>query len=134
MTDQDRMEEEGQRELLERIRIYCLCFPGTSERASHGAPTFYVGGKKSFAQYHNNHHQDGRIALWCAAAAGMQPILVELDPGIYFVPPYVGHLGWVGIRLDRSAGWDTIAGVIGDAYLARASKKYIESLRAERSV
>jgi hypothetical protein len=109
--------------MLEQIRTLCLSFPGTSERISHGAPTFFINDKKSFIQYHNNHHGDGKIALWCAAPAGMQSMLVEAEPSIYYVPAYVGHLGWVGVRLDRNAEWEAIARVIEDAYLTRAPKK-----------
>ncbi|MGF7032562.1 hypothetical protein J2T17_003485 [Paenibacillus mucilaginosus] len=120
------MTEKSQEELLDRIRAYCLSFPGTDERLSHGAPTFFVSGKKSFVPYYHNHHQDGRIALWCAAPSGVQSMLAESEPEMYFIPPYVGHLGWIGMRLDRGADWEAIAGVITDAYLCRAPKKYIE--------
>jgi hypothetical protein len=109
--------------LLEQIRQYCLLLPETTERVSHGSPTFFVRDKKSFVQYHNNHHDDGRIALWCSAQPGIQPMLVESNPDIYFLPPYVAHLGWIGLRLDRNAGWEEIASVIGDAYLTKAPAK-----------
>lgn len=117
---------------LERVRQLCLSFPGTSERESHGAPSFFIDGKKSFVQYRNNHHGDGKIALWCAAPPGVQAMLVESDPELYYVPAYVGHLGWVGLRLDRHAEWEEIAGVIGDAYLARAPKKYVQLIAADK--
>lgn len=109
---------------LDEVRTLCLSFPGTSERDSHGAPTFFIQNKLSFVQYRNNHHGDGRLALWCAAAPGTQATLTEAEPELYFVPPYVGHLGWIGLRLDRHAKWEDIAVTIGDAYLARAPKKY----------
>ena len=110
--------------LFERIRSLCLSFPGTVERESHGAPSFFIDGKKCFAQYRVNHHGDGRIALWCAAPPGMQSVLKVSDPDRYFIPPYVGHLGWLGLRLDRGAEWDEIAGALEDAYLGKAPKKY----------
>lgn len=108
--------------LLAQIRQLCLSFPQTNERVSHGSPTFFVRDKKSFVQYHWYHHGDGRIALWCAAAPGVQGMLVESNSEIYFLPPYVAHLGWVGIRLDRNASWEEIASIIGDAYAAKAPK------------
>lgn len=108
--------------LLERIRQLCLSFPETNERLSHGSPTFFIRDKKSFVQYHWYHHDDGRIALWCAAASGVQSMLVESNPEIYFLPPYVAYLGWVGLRLDRNAEWEEIASVIGDAYMTKAAK------------
>lgn len=117
------MNETNDNPLLDKVRTLCLSFPGTSERISHGAPTFFVNEKKSFVQYHNNHHGDGKIALWCAAPSGVQAMLVEAEPDIYYVPAYVGHLGWIGVRLDREAKWVDIAGVIGSAYMTRAPKK-----------
>jgi hypothetical protein len=114
------------KELFEKIRDLCLSLPGTSERMSHGAPTFFINDKLSFVQYRVNHHGDGRIALWCSAPSGVQSILVESTPETYFRPPYVGHLGWIGLRLDREATWSDIMGIIEEAYLNRAPKKYRE--------
>jgi hypothetical protein len=68
----------------------------------------------------DNHHHDGRLALWCAAAAGVQAALVDADPDRYFVPPYVGHRGWIGVRLDRGLEPDEVAGVLEDAHEAAA--------------
>jgi hypothetical protein len=102
---------------LERVREVCFGLPGATERPSHGSPAFFVG-KRSFVMFMDNHHHDGRLALWCAAAAGVQEALVGADPDRYFVPPYVGHRGWIGVRLDRGLGWDNVAGVIEDAHEA----------------
>lgn len=117
-------ESPNHRALFEQIKSLCLSFPGTSERMSHGGPTFFIDDKSSFVQYRVNHHGDGRIALWCSAPSGVQSTLVESDAEIYFIPPYVGHRGWIGMRLDRHAEWEEIANVIGDAYLSKAPKKY----------
>jgi hypothetical protein len=118
---------------LERVRALCLALPQASERASHGRPAFFVGGKRSFVSFMDNHHHDGRLALWCAAPAGMQAALVESDPAVYFVPPYVGHRGWVGVRLDRGLDWDAVAGVVEDAYAAVAPARLLEQAAALRS-
>ncbi|KIL37872.1 phosphoribosylglycinamide formyltransferase [Gordoniibacillus kamchatkensis] len=117
---------------LPRIREFCLSLPATSERLSHGAPTFFIEEKRSFAAYRNNHHGDGKVALWCAAPPGAQSTLVASAPDWYYIPAYVGHLGWVGLRLDRDAGWDEIAGAIESAYLARAPKKWIDFVKERR--
>ena len=111
---------------LDRARALCLALPETSERLSHGAPTFFIGGNRSFATFHDDHHGDGRLAIWAAAPPGMQAMLVEAAPEHYFVPAYVGHRGWVGVRLDRDLAWDEIAGVIEDAWLTRAAKRLAE--------
>jgi hypothetical protein len=118
-------------EALERVRAICLGLPETSERLSHGAPTFFVRGKRSFAMVLDNHHGDGRFALWCAAPDGMQRSLVEAEPERYFVPPYVGTRGWLGVRLDRGLGWDEIAGILEDAFAEVAPPQLVEAARRD---
>jgi hypothetical protein len=116
--------------ILKRLRGICLAFPESSERLSHGAPTFFVRGKKAFLMVLTDHHGDGRFAIWCAAADGMQGMLVDADPERFFVPPYVGHRGWLGLRLDRSLDWDELAGIAEDAYAEVAPTKLVEAARA----
>ena len=112
MVDVDR--------ILGRVRTICLGLPQTSERRSHGAPTFFVREKRAFLMVLDNHHGDGRFAIWCAAPDGIHQALVDSDPERFFVPPYVGHRGWVGMRLDRPFEWDELAGLAEDAYAERA--------------
>jgi hypothetical protein len=112
--------------ILRRLRGICLAFPEVEERPSHGAPTFFVRGKKPFVMVLTNHHGDGRFAIWCAAGEGTQAMLVEADPERFFVPPYVGHRGWLGVRLDRELDWDELAGICEDAYCAVAPQRLIE--------
>jgi hypothetical protein len=114
---------------LQRIRRMCLALPETSERVSHGAPTFFIREKRSFVTFQDDHHGDGRLAIWAAAPPGMQAMLVDGAPEGYFVPPYVGHMGWVGVHLDHGLDWDEIAGVVEDAWLTRAPKRLADSLR-----
>jgi hypothetical protein len=90
---------------IERVRRICLALPETSERLSHGEPTFFVN-KKVFVMFANNHHNDGRIAVWLAAPPGFQEGLIEDDPQIFFKPPYVGTRGWLGINLDHVSDAD----------------------------
>jgi hypothetical protein len=101
---------------LERVRRICLALPDTNERESHGAPTFFIRDKRSFVTYMDNHHDDGRLALWCASSSDVQQMLATSRPEQFFVPPYVGHLGWIGVRLDRDLSWDEIEGVIRNAH------------------
>ena len=120
----------GSRErTLNRIRELCLALPETSERLSHGAPTFFVRDKRAFLMVLTNHHGDGRFAIWCAAPAGMQQLLVDTDSDKFFVPPYVGHRGWLGVRLDRELDWDELAGIAEDAYAEVAPPKLLEAAR-----
>lgn len=110
---------------LEHVRASCLAFPEVSERLSHGQPTFFVRGKRSFAMALDDHHGDGRLALWCPAPDGMQAALVGGDAECFFVPPYVGHRGWVGVRLDRGLGREEIEGLLEDAYAEVAPKALV---------
>jgi hypothetical protein len=116
--------------VLAVIRELCLGLPETSERLSHGAPTFFVRGKRAFLMVLTNHHGDGRFAIWCAAPGGMQRLLTEADPEKFFVPPYVGHRGWLGVRLERGVDWDELTGIAEDAYAEVAPAKLVEAARA----
>src|SRR5881275_511826 len=116
--------EERER-TLERIRAICLGLPETTERLSHGAPTFFVRDKRAFLMVLTDHHGDGRFAIWCAAPEGMQSMLVDADPERFFVPPYVGHRGWLGMRLDRALDPDELAGIVEDAYVTVAPKRLL---------
>jgi hypothetical protein len=115
----------AQDDALARIRAVCLALPEVTERPSHGAPTFFIRGKRSFAMVLTNHHGDGRFAIWCAAPDGAQRLLVEAEPERFFVPPYVGTRGWLGVRLDRGTDWEEIAGILEDAYAEVAPPKLL---------
>ena len=114
--------------MLERLRALCLALPETTERPSHGAPTFFVRDKKCFLMLLDNHHGDGRFAIWCAAPAGDQRLLVDVDPVRFFVPPYVGHRGWLGVLLNEGVDWDELAGVVEDAFCSVAPKQLLAKL------
>jgi hypothetical protein len=113
--------------IFEAVREACLGLPETSERPSHGAPTFFIRAKRSFATVWDDHHGDGRFALICAAPDGMQAALVEADSERFYVPPYFGHRGWIGVRLDRGFDRDEIAGIVEDAYAKVAPPKLVEA-------
>jgi hypothetical protein len=106
---------------LERVRGVCLALPEASEQEAWGEPTFRVR-KKIFAMFAGNHHGDGRMALWCKAPLGVQEHLVAADAETYFVPPYVGVKGWIGIRLDRT-GDDALREHVIESYCMIAPKK-----------
>ena len=122
----------GSAKALAKVRAACLALPLTSERASHGAPAFFIRAKHTFVMFADNHHQDGRLAIWCAAPPGAQAMLVESEPEHYFVPPYVGPSGWVGVRLDQKATWREIGALIESAYLARAPAKVVAAYHQSR--
>ena len=116
---------------LARVRRLCLALPETNERPSHSAPTFFVRDKHPFVYFQDDHHGDGRLAIWAAAADGMQHTLVEGDPGTYFVPAYVGYRGWIGVELGKGIAEDELAGVIEDAWLDRAPKTLRRQIAGE---
>ncbi len=110
---------------LERLRGICLGLPETSERPSHGAPSFFVREKTCFVMLVDDHHGDGRFAIWCAAPPGNQELLVQADPERFFRPPYVGHRGWLGVMLHGKVDWDEVAGIVEDAFATVAPKKLL---------
>jgi len=101
---------------LQRVRAACTALPEVTERLSHGTPTWFVRDRRSFAMFWDDHHGDGRLCLWLAAPPDVRATLVEANPQAYFVPPYVGHRGWVGVRLDRDLPWSAVEYAIADAH------------------
>jgi hypothetical protein len=129
MADGDEYPSEAEVEAaLTQVRDVALGLPEVTERLSHGAPTFFVRDKKTFVMFVDNHHDDGRLALWTAAPDGTQATLVETEPERFFRPPYVGHRGWLGVRLDVDVDWEEIEQIIVDAYRCIASKKLIAEM------
>ena len=110
---------------LARLREICLGFPETSERPSHGAPSFFVREKRCFVMLLDNHHDDRRFAIWCAAPPGNQELVVQAEPERFFRPPYVGYRGWLGVMLHGRVGWDEIAGICEDAFATVAPNKLL---------
>ncbi len=116
------------RKILQRVRATCLAYPESSERESHGAPSFFVRETKCFTMYANDHHGDGRLALWVPAPPGDQADAIELNPDVFFAPPYVGPRGWIGLRLDRAPPWSWVERAVRAAYGMRAPKKLLAQL------
>jgi hypothetical protein len=115
--------EREREKVLAKLREICLAFPETSERLSHGAPTFFVREKRSFLMVLTNHHGDGRFAIWCAAPDGMQKMLVGADPERFFVPPYVGSKGWIAVRTGVPLDWEHVREMVLDSYRMTAPKR-----------
>ena len=117
---------------LSRLRKLCLALPEAHEVEAWGEPTFRVRNKL-FAMYAapNNHHGAGRPAVWCKAAPGNRALMVRAEPARYFVPPYVGPSGWVGVWLDRSPDWTEVQELMRDSYRLVAPKKLAALLGEE---
>jgi hypothetical protein len=117
-------------EALDRVRKACLALPQASERLSHGGPAFFIRGKKCFVMFLNDHHDDGRLAIWCAAPDGVQAEMVETDPERFFRPPYVGHLGWLGVQLSGIDDAELNA-ICREAFLTVAPKTLIKMVPSQ---
>ncbi len=117
---------------LKRVRAICLALAETTEKEAWGRPTFRIRDKKMFAMYMDDHHDDGRLALWLNSSAEVRDMLVDADPERFFVPPYMGPRGWLGLRLDRKLDWDEVADFIEESYRLAAPKK-LAALLDERS-
>ena len=107
---------------FERVRKLCLSLPDTSEKLSHGELTFFVR-KRVFVMFSTNHHGDDNYAIVCNAPEGAQEILTTNDPDNFYVPPYVGGGGWIGVRLDRGIAWPVVTSVVKDAYNVTLAKQ-----------
>lgn len=114
---------------LERLRAIIEAWPETREKLSHGSPTWW-GGRKTFATFADDHHGDGRVAVWVKSSFDEQELRVEADPETYFVPPYLGPSGWVGMRLDRDPDWNLVEELLKAGYRMVAPKRAIAVLDA----
>ncbi|MBF6225344.1 MmcQ/YjbR family DNA-binding protein [Nocardia abscessus] len=108
---------------LARIRAICLELPESIERPSHGSPTFFVRTKTVFTYYLEDGHREPGATIWCPAPVGVQAELIASEAARFFVPPYVGHRGWIGVRLDIAPDWDEVAEIVQDGYRLVAPKR-----------
>jgi phosphoribosylglycinamide formyltransferase-1/phosphoribosylamine--glycine ligase/phosphoribosylglycinamide formyltransferase/phosphoribosylformylglycinamidine cyclo-ligase len=114
---------------LARIRAIAFGLPGTVEKISHGMPVFFIEKGKTFAWFWHDHHGDGRTAM-LVKTSGIeeQEMLIEMDPDLYFKPPYLGPSGWIGVLLDQDGpDWDHVADWIEKSWRAVAPRKLLES-------
>lgn len=112
---------------LSQLRALCLALPEVTERLSHAEPTWFVRGRKSFVMLADRHHDD-RLSFWCAAPPGEQGSQVEQRPDSFFVPPYVGGRGWLGVYLDVGPDWSEIAEIVDAAYRVVAPRTLVARL------
>lgn len=121
-SDDDVAEATG------RVRAVCAGFPEVTERLSHGAVTFFVRAKRSLVHLTGDHHGDGRLALIYPAPPGVQEEVTRAEPDRFFRPAYVGHRGWVGLRLDIEPDWGEVADIVAEAYRLVAPKTLVRQL------
>ena len=115
------------RDISQAVRELMAQFPETEEVESHGSPSFRVRGR-TFATYTINHHGDGRVALNLDSPPGAQQLYTEMEPEFYFVPPYTGPKGWLGVELNTGISWSSVAARVREAYEKRAPKTLTDAL------
>jgi len=113
-------------DLVERVREICFRFPEVTERASHGAPSFFVG-RQFAAVWADGHHEHDFPHLWVAAPPGVQEELLQTSDA-FFRPPYVGPRGWVGVRIDDGTDWTEVEELVEDAYRTVAPRRLVAKL------
>jgi predicted DNA-binding protein (MmcQ/YjbR family) len=99
---------------IRKLREICLGLGGVIEKEAWGECTFRAVGGSMFAMTDNNHHNSGHLAVWVKAQAMVQEILINSDAKKFFKPPYMGHKGWVGVRLDSKTDWHELAAILND--------------------
>lgn len=110
---------------LARLRRVIKALPESTEVEAWGTSTWRVG--KMFAMYEEDMHGLNRVAVWIKAAPGNNEIMVATDPERFFIPPYVGPGGWVGVRLDRKIEWDELTDLLRDGYRLVAPKRLLKA-------
>jgi len=100
----------------DRVRALCLALDGVHEKEAWSEATFRVDRGKMFLMFADNHHDDGRIAFWCRSTSDSREAWLGMAPERFFVPPYVGPSGWVGMCIDGDAPWDMAAEVIAEGH------------------
>ncbi len=111
---------------VERLRAIAMALPEVTEKLSHGEVSFFC--RRQFVLMDDHHHGADHLAFWCPAPPGVQEELVGSNPGQFFRPPYVGHRGWVGVRIDRDPDWAEITEIVRDAYRQVAPKTLVARL------
>ena len=116
---------------IQRLRELCLALPEAFEKEAWGECTFRVTGGSMFAMTDNHHHGSKHIAVWVKAPREVQEILVNADAKRFFVPPYVGSKGWLGVRLDYKVDWEELAEILRDGYSMSAPKRLRARIASE---
>jgi hypothetical protein len=114
------MPRKSSERLIDRVRKVAQALPGTTEKVSHGEPSFFRG--RMYVTVDDDHHGSGHVAIWCRAETGVQAAFVDASPEHFFVPPYVGTQGWIGVRLDSGLDPAVVARFVEQAWTEAARK------------
>src|SRR5262245_28900105 len=124
-----RRRTAASRRIIERLRKLCLSLPEATEKLAWGEPTWRVKDRL-FAQLDDHHHGADHLAVWLPAPLGEQEAMIFTDPKRFFRPPYVGHRGWVGVRIDGRPDWAAVASLVQQAYRQVAPPRLREAIDA----
>jgi hypothetical protein len=116
--------KRGKPDPIGRLRAICMELPEAAEKQTWDIPTFRIRDK-IFAMAHD------LGTVWCKAPRGVQAFLVGADPERFFVPPYVGHKGWIGIRIGGDSDWREVDALIRRSYRMTAPKRLAALVPAE---
>jgi hypothetical protein len=106
------------------VRRIALALPEAVERETWGTPTFRVRGK-IFVMF-----AEGEREAWVKSTHDEQRALTQMDPGTFFVPPYVGPSGWVGVRF-RTVDRDEMRELLTEAWRLTAPKRLVDAFERE---
>lgn len=114
---------------LDRLRAAALALPEAEEKRSHGMPAFLIGKGRMFAYFwHDRHGDDVTAAIVKTGGPDEQAMLIEMEPDLYYRPPYFGPSGWVGIRLDRDdTDWDQLGERVAISWELAAPRRLLEA-------
>jgi len=104
----------------ESVRRLALGLPEAVEQETWGAPTFRVR-RKIFVML-----AEGQREAWVKSTHDEQQALTSMDPETFFVPPYVGPSGWVGVRI-ATVDRDEMLELITEAWRLTAPKRLVQT-------
>jgi hypothetical protein len=102
-----------------RLRAICLALPEAHEEMMRRGPSYRVADK-IFAL---ERPWSNWLALWCKVPEGTRDIILDAEPARFFVPPYFGAKGWIGVGLDEAADWREIEAFVHRSYRLVAPKR-----------
>jgi predicted DNA-binding protein (MmcQ/YjbR family) len=118
----------GKREhaTLTKLSKICLSLPESARRDLSDHADFRVRGKV-FAYFLNNHHDDGIVSVCCKSALGENVDRASREPKRFYLPAYIGHRGWFGLRLDGEAiDWSEVKNLVELSYELAAPKTLVK--------
>ena len=102
-----------------RLRAICLALPEASEEVMRRGPSYRVADKIFALERPWNDW----LALWCKVPDGSREFVLAAEPARFFIPPYFGAKGWIGVGLDEAADWREIEAFVRRSYRLVAPKR-----------